>query len=115
MRGIARELEEAHEAGAKFVLLSNNIPVEGARFPEADAVVCSYLSSGYDVDPTTGNGSKNMRAINANTPAALRAIFGAAPMPGILPIDVYAMAQDDDGLWAYTDEVLFPCGTGAMA
>jgi hypothetical protein len=36
-------------------------------------------------------------------------------MPGILPIDVYAMSQDDDGQWFYTDEVLFPRGTGAMA
>ena len=115
MQGISRALQEAHAAGAKFVLLSNNIPVEGARFTDADAVVCSYLSSGYDIDPTTGSGSKNMRAINANTPAALRAIFGMTPMPGKLPVDVYAMEQDASGQWAYTDEVLFPRGTGATA
>ena len=39
MQGVARALSEAHAAKAKFVLLSDNLPVDGARFPEADAVV----------------------------------------------------------------------------
>ena len=113
MRGISRALEEAHAAGAKLVLIDNNLPVGAARFPEADAVVCSYLSSGYDVDPTTGSGSEHMRAINANAPAALRAVFGMANMPGTLPIDVHALERDEDGVWAYTDEVMFARGSGA--
>ena len=112
MQGVARAIKEAHAAGAKFVLLSDNLPVDAARFTDADAIVCCYLSSGFDIDPTTGSGSENMRAINANVPAALRAIFGAADMPGILPIDVYGLEQGKDGAWAYTDEVLFARGTG---
>ncbi len=112
MQGVSRALEEAHAAKAKFVLLSDNLPVDGARFPEADAVVCCYLSSGFDVDPTTGSGAKNMRAINANAPAALRAIFGTTAMPGKLPINVYAMKKDQDGTWVYTDKVLYARGTG---
>ena len=113
MQGVTRALNEAHAAKAKFVLLSDNLPVDGARFPEADAVVCCYLSTGFDVDPTTGSGSENMRAINANAPAALRAIFGAAAMPGKLPINVRAMKKGEDDAWAYTGEVLYARGTGA--
>ena len=84
-----------------------------ARFPDADAVVCCYLSAGFDIDPTTGSGSENMKAINANAPAALRAIFGAADMPGKLPINVHAMKKGEDGTWAYTNDVLCARGTGA--
>ena len=113
MQGVARALSEAHAAKAKFVLLSDNLPVDGARFPEADAVVCCYLSTGFDIDPTTGSGSENMKAINANAPAALRAIFGAADMPGKLPINVHAMKKGEDGTWAYTNDVLYARGTGA--
>ena len=113
VQGVTRALREAHKAGAKFVLLSDNIPADAARYPEADAIVCAYLSAGFDVDPTTGSGSENMRAINANVPAALCAIFGEGDMPGALPIDVYALAQDADGKWAYTDEVLYARGSGA--
>ncbi len=115
MQAVARALEEAHAAGAKFVIVSNNIPVEGARFPEADAVVCSYLSSGYVIDPSAGSDAEHMGAINANAPAALRAVFGMGDMPGTLPINVYALERDADGQWAYTDEVLFARGTGATA
>jgi len=112
MQGIGRALSEAHAAGAKFVLLSNNLPVDAARFPEADAIVCTYLSSGYDVDPTGGSGSEHMRAINANAPAGLRALWGAGEMGGKLPIDVYAMEQSAEGAWNYTSKVLYPRGSG---
>ena len=112
MQGVTRALEEAHAVGATFVLLSDNLPYDAARFPEADVIVCAYLSSGFDIDPTTGSGSENMPAINANVPAALRAIFGAAGMPGELPINIPALQQDKSGTWAYTDEVLYPRGSG---
>ena len=112
MQGVTRALEEAHAVGATFVLLSDNLPYDAARFPEADVIVCAYLSSGFDIDPTTGSGSENMPAINANVPAALRAIFGAAGMPGELPINIPSLQQDESGTWAYTDEVLYPRGSG---
>ena len=112
MQGITRALAETHEAGAKFVLLSDNVPVDAARFPQADAIVCCYLSAGFDIDPTTGSGTEHTRAINANVPAALRAIFGVGDMPGRLPIDVKELRPGDDGMWGYTDEVLYARGTG---
>lgn len=113
MQGVSRALKEAHATGAKFVLLSDNVPVDAARFPDADAVVCCYLSDGFDVDPSAKSESGSMRAINVNVPAALRAIFGAADMPGILPIAINVMEKDKNGAWAYTDEVLFARGTRA--
>lgn len=113
MQGISRAMREAREAGAKFVLLSNSLPVDAARFADADAIVCSYLSAGLAVDPVADGESDTMHAINANVPAALRAIFGAADMPGTLPINVHALKKGDDGAWAYTDEVLFPRGSSA--
>ena len=87
--------------------------MDAARFPDADAIVCCYLSAGFDTDPSKKNESGNMRAINANVPAALRAIFGAADMPGVLPIAINAMEKDKNGTWAYTDKVLYARGTRA--
>ncbi len=49
VQGVTRALREAHKAGAKFVLLSDNIPADSARYPDADAIVCAYLSAGFDV------------------------------------------------------------------
>ena len=113
MQGISRALEEAHASGARFVIISNNLPVEGTRFPQADAVVCSYQSAGYDIEPTTEGTSGHMRAINVNAPAALRAIFGMTDMPGALPVDVFELQRDASGTWSYTDKVLFARGTSA--
>ena len=112
MQAIAQALAEAQAAGAKFVLLSNNIPVDAARFPQADAIVCSYLSAGFDIDPTTRSGAEHTRAINANVPAALRAIFGMANMPGRLPINIQELKMGDDGAWAYTNDILYARGSG---
>jgi hypothetical protein len=100
MQGVTRALSEAHESGAKFVLLSDNLPVDAARFQEADTIVCAYLSAGFGIDPTARtSGSENIGAFNANVPAAIRAIFGAADMPGRLPIDIPALEKDTDGRW----------------
>ena len=41
MIGVSRALSDARKAGAKFVLLSDNLPVDAARFQDADAIVCA--------------------------------------------------------------------------
>ncbi len=112
VQGITQLLEATHQAGARFVLLSDEIPVDAVRYPDADAVVCSYMYAGFAVDPneTSANGATG--AINANVPAALRAIFGAKDMPGKLPINIYALAKGADGTWAYTNEIAFERGHG---
>ena len=61
VQGVQQALEDAHVGGAKFVLLSDNLPVDAARFTEADAIVCAYLSAGFGVDPTARtSGSENV-------------------------------------------------------
>ena len=112
--GVSRALAEAHAAGAKFILLSANLPVDAARFQQADAIVCAYQSSGVGVDPTERTkGSENVGAFNANIPAAIRAIFGASDLPGKLPIDIPVLTKNADGKWEYGDEILYPRGYSA--
>lgn len=112
--GVSRALSDARKAGAKFVLLSDNLPVDAARFQDADAIVCAYLSAGGGVDPTARtSGSENVGAFNANVPAALFAIFGAADMPGKLPINIPVLEKEPDGAWAYGDKVLYERGFSA--
>ena len=112
--GVSRALSDAQEAGAKFVLLSDNLPVDAARFQNADAIVCAYLAAGFGVDPTARtSGSENVGAFNANVPAALRAIFGAADMPGKVPIRIPALVKGANGVWAYSDTILYERGYSA--
>ena len=114
MLGVSRALSDAHKAGAKFVLLSDNLPVDAARFQDADAIVCAYLSAGFGVDPTARtSGSENVGAFNANVPAALCAIFGASDMPGKLPVNIPVLEKGPGGAWAYGDKILYERGFSA--
>ena len=114
MQGVDRALSEAKESGAKFILLSANLPVDTARFRSADAIVCAYLSAGYGIDPTAHtSGSENVGAFNANIPAALCAIFGDGGMPGRLPIQIPVLEKGEDGRWSYGEEILYERGYSA--
>ena len=115
IQGVSRALEDAHEGGAKFVLLSNNLPVDATRLQNADAIVCCYLSAGFGVDPTARtSGSENVGAFNANVPAALCAIFGNGDMPGRLPIVIPALKADSDGRLSYGEQILYGRGFTAL-
>ena len=97
------------------MLLSDNLPVDAARFQDADAIVCAYLSAGFGVDPTVRtSGSENVGAFNANVPAALCAIFGDGDMPGRLPIRIPVLEQGEDGAWTYGTQVLYERGYSAL-
>ena len=116
MQGVSRALDEAHQAGAAFVLLSDNLPVDAARFQDADAIVCAYLSAGFGIDPTARtSGSENVGAANANVPAALMAIFGVEDMPGCLPINLPALERQPDGSWDYGETILYARGYSAKS
>ena len=111
MIGVRRALSEAHGAGAKFVLLSDDLPVDAVSLKTADAIVCAYLSNGFDVDPIGhSSGSEGAGAFNANVPAALEAIFGAGDMPGVLPIDIPVLERGEDGRLHYGDELAYERG-----
>lgn len=100
MQGVDRALNEAHSAGAKFVLLSTNLPMDTKRFKDADASLCAYLSAGYGVDPTARTaGTENVGAFNANVPAAICAMFDSPDkMTGTLPIRI----PDLERVWRYS-------------
>ena len=115
VQAVQRALQDAHEGGASFVLLSDNLPVDAARFQDADAIVCAYLSAGFGVDPTVRtSGSENVGAFNANVPAALCAILGDGNMPGRLPIRIPVLEQGEDGAWTYGTQVLYERGYSAL-
>ena len=112
MKGVDRALSETHAAGAQFVLLSANIPMDTARFTDADAIICAYLGVGFDIDPTARtSGLENVRAFNANVPAAISALFGPVEnMTGKLPIDIPVLEKGADGKWTFTDQILYRRG-----
>ncbi|MER2142809.1 MAG: glycoside hydrolase family 3 N-terminal domain-containing protein, partial [Eubacteriales bacterium] len=111
--GVRRALLDAREGGARFVLLSDNLPVDTTRFQDADAIVCAFMSSGSGVDPMAPTGASGTAgAFNANIPAALCAIFGDGDMPGRLPINIPALERDSDGRWVYGDTLLYERGQG---
>ena len=99
----------AKAANKKVILLSTNLPSDAAFFKDnADAIVCSYLSSGFGVDPTAHtSGSENVGAFNANVPAAIYAIFGGTRFAGTLPINIPKINNDDT--WS-DDEILYHRG-----
>lgn len=116
IQAITRAQQEAKAKGAPFVLLSNDLPVDATRFPDSDAIVCSYLCAGYDV-PRNYKQDKptNSGPYNANVPAALSAIFGDIAPKGRLPIALPAMQQSDTGAWTYAQrkDPLYEVGASA--
>ncbi|MDO4798445.1 MAG: glycoside hydrolase family 3 N-terminal domain-containing protein [Coriobacteriales bacterium] len=112
MQGITRALKESSAAKAKFVLLSDNLPVDAARFADSDAIVCAYLSAGFGIGATSQGDAKSAGAYNANVPAAIRAIFGVGKMAGTLPIDIPRLVKGKDGRYTYSDEVMYKRGSG---
>jgi|GEM_PF-873462 len=112
--GIANTLADTHAAGGKFVLISGNLPYDSARFQDADAILCSYMSSGTDTDPTARQDeSASVGAYNANAIAAFKTVFDANQPMGTLPVRIPALTTNDDGTVAYdVDATLYERGHG---
>lgn len=78
--------------------------------------ILSLNTSGDDLDARVVDlisGAENVGAFNANVPAALRGIFGVAPMTGRLPISLPVLVKGEDGLWSYGEEILYERGFSA--
>ena len=113
VQGVTQVQELAQAAGARFVYVSCSLPFDVARYPQADAHVLAYSSSGIDVDPTARtDAGGNAAAFNPNVPAAIAAIFGDAPFQGAVPIDIPALERDAKGQLSFASELLYPRGTG---
>ena len=112
-QGIAAALQDTHAAGGKFVLLSDNLPYDAARYQEADAIMLAYMGAGLDMDPTERNQeSGNMGAYNACVSAAIYMMFGDGSPIGTLPVEIPEITKTDEGNLAYTDTILYERGFG---
>lgn len=109
--GIHRAIEDTHAGGGSFVLLSENLPYDAARFQDADAIVLAYMGRGL-MDPTEGGTAGRQLAGNANVPAALETIFGFNPPTGRLPVNVPVIESREDGTLSYGSDILYERGFG---
>ena len=110
--GITGCMNDAYASGAKFVLLSTNLPYDCARYQLSDAILLAYMSSGTGTDPTARNEYENANAYNANIIAAVEIIFGKQSPEGTLPVNIPKVADNGDGTVHYTDELLYERGFG---
>ncbi len=112
-RGVSAVLADAHAAGAKFALLSGNLPYDAARYADADAVALAYMCTGTGIDPTDrSSASGTSGAYNANIIAGIESMFDNVAPTGKLPVNIPVMAAADDGTISYSDEVLYQRGHG---
>ena len=112
-QGIRRAIDKAHEAGAKFILISDNLPYDAARYQDADAIILAYMGSGLDMDPSARkDGSANMMAYNANVVAAIETVFGENTATGTLPVNIPVILENEDGTLEYSTEWLYERGFG---
>lgn len=110
---IRTAIEDTHAGGGKFILLSENLPYDAARYQDADAIVLAYMGSGLDVDPTARGGEGLDRpAGNANVAAALATIFGGNTPQGTLPVNIPVIEEQEDGSLTYGSEWLYERGSG---
>ena len=107
-------LEEVHKHGGKFILLSVLLPYDVTRFPDADAVVCTYECRSMNVDPRTD--TEPMKQYGPNIAAGLYLMLkGDEPPTGKLPVNLPKLNDTGDG---YTTaegkltEIVYPRGHG---
>ena len=114
-QGIHSAIEDCHAAGGRFILLSDNLPYDSARYQDADAIVLAYMGSGLDMDPTErGEATGNMKAYNANVVAAFETIFGKNSPKGVLPVNIPAITEDEEGNLVYDTQLLYEIGFGLL-
>lgn len=108
-QGASQLIADAHAAGAKAIVLSNNLPYDAARYQDADAIMLTYLSAGLG-DPTDATGK--LVAYNANVVAAVEALFDKKAPTGIVPVNVPQVIEADDGSVSYSNEMAYERGLG---
>ena len=112
-QAVSSVLADAHAAGAKFVLLSGNLPYDAARYPDADAIALAYMCTGTGIDPTDrSSASGTAGAYNANINAGIQSFFDNIAPAGKLPVNIPVMASAEDGTISYSPDILYERGLG---
>ena len=109
---ISTAIEDVHAGGGKFILLSDNLPYDAARYPDADGILLAYMGSGLDTDPTARGEAETTPAYNANVIEAIKAAFDDMPPKGVLPVVIPKVGEDAAGNVSFTDETAFERGFG---
>lgn len=108
---IKKNIDQTHNNGGKFVLVSTNLPYDAAIYQDADAIVLAYLGYGAAFDPTGEKASKTSSA-NANIVAAMETVYGENKPKGHLPVNVPKITEQADGSLKYGQEYLYKRGFG---
>ncbi|MBQ7637892.1 MAG: glycoside hydrolase family 3 C-terminal domain-containing protein [Clostridia bacterium] len=100
-------ISTAHKNGAKFILLSAQLPYDAARFQSADAILLCWSDKGMSEDPRVAGG--DVTGYGPNIPAAVYAAFDSKGGPkGKLPVNIPKLTSG----YKYSSTVLYPFGYG---
>ena len=106
---IDRMIATAHQAGAKFVILSDRLPYEAVRFPDADAVIHCWSDKGMREDPRELE--HDVPQYGPCIPAAVYMMFAKnEKITGRLPVRVPQITQD----YTFSDETALERGFGLV-
>ena len=111
-QAIAAAIRDTHAGSGEFILLSNRLPYDAARFTKADAIILSYMSAGLGTDPTARGENSSFGAFNANVEAAIETVFGDNDPAGTLPVDIPKLKESKKGVVSIGRELLYERGFG---
>ena len=98
---------KVHSDGGKFIVLSNSLPYDAARFQKADAIMLAYLDAGMSELPK--DKETEIAKYGPNMPAAMYMMFSAEDAPTAkLPINIPQLDEN----YSFTNEVLYARGFG---
>ena len=105
---LADEIEtKVHSDGGKFIVLSNSLPYDAARFQKADAIMIAYLDAGMSELPE--DKETEIAKYGPNMPAAMYMMFSAEDAPTAkLPINIPKLDEN----YSFSNEVLYGRGFG---
>lgn len=100
-------IDYAHEWGAKFTLISCDLPYDAARYQNADSILIAWSSKGTSEDSRISDG--DLESYGASIPGAVYLAFSQTDsLTGKLPVDIPKL----DDYYEYSSEILYQRGFG---
>lgn len=110
-QAISRAIAATHSGGGRFVLISGHLPYDAVLYPEADAIILTYMGSGLGIFPDAGEGGTADRTDgNCNAIAAMERVFGKGELQGALPVNLPEIRELPDGSRIFGTEDRFRRG-----